>query len=104
MVPSKEHPHPIGIKPEQCAEPRVSLMRLQIVPSGRDGAEEYGDFSAFSPWPTKRQPSFLPIRSATFPTFEETERDGPLMLYRGSRPRPTTMHTVIEVNNGKNYH
>lgn len=45
----EEHPHPSGIEPEQCTEPGVSLMRLQIVPSGRDGAEEYGDFSAFSP-------------------------------------------------------
>jgi len=45
----EEHPHPIGIKPEQCAKPGVSPTRLQIVPSGRDGAEEYGDFSAFSP-------------------------------------------------------
>jgi len=44
----EERPHPIGIEPEQCAKRGVSPM-LQIVPSGRDGAEEYGDFSAFSP-------------------------------------------------------
>lgn len=33
--------------------------------NGHDGAEEQGDFSVFSPWPTKRQPSFLSIRPAT---------------------------------------
>jgi hypothetical protein len=51
-----EHPgdgsieEPAGsASPEQWAEPGVTLTRLQIVPSERDGAEEYGDFFAFSP-------------------------------------------------------
>ncbi|OOG72908.1 3-methyladenine DNA glycosylase [Sinorhizobium sp. A49] len=42
-----------------------SLKRSQAVPSGRDGDGEHQDFSAFSFWPTKRQPSFLPIQPAT---------------------------------------
>jgi hypothetical protein len=41
---TEERPHPIGIELEQCAQRGVSPMRLQIVPGGRDGAEEYGDF------------------------------------------------------------
>ncbi|OOO16986.1 hypothetical protein BS627_20080 [Agrobacterium salinitolerans] len=38
--------------------------------NGRDGAEEHRDFSVFSRWPTKRQPSFLPIRRPSVPAFD----------------------------------
>jgi len=49
IVTKDELTDPYMLKSEHRAQSNVSLMRLRVVPSGRDGTEEYGDFSAFSP-------------------------------------------------------
>jgi hypothetical protein len=64
-------------------------MRLQAVPNGHDGAEEHGDFSVFSSWPTKRQASFPSIRSAasalsTMESIMDERRYGRLSPNRGA--------------------
>lgn len=58
------------------AATRIVEARLRAAPSGHGSAGEHRDFSAFSRWPTKRQASSLPARSASsIPVFETRSRN-----------------------------